>query len=54
MAFPGFEVLKFAYRLVQLNTLDWRAYLKSDNPIASALMAKMKIAERDRPRVKVE
>ena len=54
MSFPGFEVLKFAYQVVQLNKLDWRAYLKSDNPIASALMAKMKIAERDRPRVKME
>ena len=51
--FPDGLVLLFKYRLVQLNRLSWRRFLKSDNPVASALMAKMKIAERDRPRVKV-
>ena len=54
MSFPDGPVLNFSYRVVQLNRLDWRRYLKSDNPIASALMAKMKIEPRDRPRVKLE
>ena len=52
--FPDGEVLRFRYRVVQLNRLSWRRFVNSDNPVASALMAKMKIATRDRPRVKVE
>jgi len=34
--------------------MDWRDYLHSDNPVASALMAKMAIAPADRVRVKAE
>ena len=34
--------------------LSWRRFVKQPNPVASALMAKMKIATRDRPRVKLE
>ena len=52
--FPDFEVLKFNYRVVQLNRLNWRDFLEQKNPVASALMAKMKILPKDRPRVKVE
>ena len=52
--FPDGEVLRFKYRVVQLNRLSWRKFVDSHNPMGSALMAKMKIAERDRPRVKVQ
>jgi hypothetical protein len=54
VSFPDGEVLRLTYRVVQLNRLSWRRFLASHNPVASALMAKMKVAERDRPRVKVE
>jgi hypothetical protein len=52
--FPDGAVLRFHYRVVQLNRLSWRRFLKARNPVASALMAKMKIGGRDRPRVKAE
>lgn len=52
--FPDFQVLQFNFRDIQLNRLNWRDFLKRDNPVASALMAKMQIAKEDRPRVKVE
>jgi hypothetical protein len=52
--FPDGEVLRFRYRVVQLNRLPWRRFVDSHNPVASALMAKMKLAERDRPKVKAE
>ena len=52
--FPDGEVLRFKYRVVQLNRLSWRKFVSSHNPMASALMAKMKIAELDRPKVKAE
>lgn len=54
VTFPGFTPLRFAYRTIQLNRLHWRDFLRIQNPVAAALMAKMDIAPRDRPRVKLE
>ncbi|NJR31687.1 MAG: DUF4351 domain-containing protein [Chamaesiphon sp. CSU_1_12] len=51
---PGFQVMDFNFLTIQLNQLDWRAFLTQPNPVAAALMAKMKIDPADRPRVKVE
>lgn len=51
---PGFNVMDFNFLTIQLNQLDWRAFLTQRNPVAAALMAKMKIDPADRPRVKVE
>ncbi len=52
--FPDFEVLKFQFRTIQLNRFNWRDYLRQHNPVATALMSKMKIAPEDRVKVKVE
>lgn len=52
--FPDSQVLRFRYHVVQLNRLSWRRFVNAPNPIASALMSKMRIAPRDRPRVKLE
>ncbi len=52
--FSGFVVLNFHFQVIQLNRLNWRDFLKQHNPIASALMSKMKMAPRERPRVKLE
>ncbi|MCY7408538.1 MAG: flagellar assembly protein H, partial [Alkalinema sp. CAN_BIN05] len=52
--FPDFKVLEFNFKSIQLNRLDWRDYLNCPNPVAAALMSKMKIAEIDRPKVKAE
>jgi hypothetical protein len=38
--------------VVQLNQLDWRTYIESPNPVAAALMARMRIATAERWRVK--
>jgi hypothetical protein len=48
------SVLKFQYRVIQLSRIPWRRFVKSENPLASALMAKMKMSPKDRPRVKLE
>ena len=48
------EVIRFSYRVVQLNQLLWRDFLHCPNPTAAALMARMQIAHSDRPRVKAE
>ena len=52
--FPGKTVLRFEYAVIQLNRLSWRLFARLDNPIAGALMAKMQMSARDRPRVRLE
>ena len=54
VSFPGRTVLRFDYAVIQLNRLPWRRFVRQPNPVAAALMAKMKMAERERPRVKLE
>ena len=51
---PGLEVLEFNFLKIQLNQLNWRDFLKQQNPVAAALMSKMKIEPKDRAKVKVE
>jgi Putative transposase, YhgA-like. len=48
---PGLDVLSFRYRVIQLNRLPWKDYLKRQNPISAALMAKMQFGEDERFRV---
>ncbi|GAP99745.1 DUF4351 domain-containing protein [Leptolyngbya sp. NIES-2104] len=52
--FPNWKVLEFNFKSIQLNRLNWRDFLNQPNPVAAALMSKMRIAIADRPRVKVE
>jgi hypothetical protein len=54
VAFPGETVLQFKYKVIQLNRMSWRKFVHQPNPVAAALMSKMKMAERDRPKVKLE
>src|SRR5262249_30351673 len=42
--FGDWVILEFQYRVIQLNRLRWRDFVRRPNPIASALMAKMAIA----------
>jgi hypothetical protein len=53
LAFPDLTVLSFRFRVLQLNQLDWRGFVDRTNPIAAALMAKMRMEPTDRPRVKL-
>jgi predicted transposase/invertase (TIGR01784 family) len=52
--FDDFKVMEFNFKAIQLNRLNWRDFINQSNPVAAALMSKMKIDEGDRPRVKVE
>ncbi|MFW6316100.1 MAG: Rpn family recombination-promoting nuclease/putative transposase [Cyanobacteriota bacterium] len=54
MEFPDYKVLEFNYRVVQLNRLNWRDFLRQENPVAAALMAKMAIQPEERAQVKAE
>jgi Domain of unknown function (DUF4351) len=52
--FSGFVVLDFHFKVIQLNRLNWRDFLRQPNPVASALISKMKMTPEERPRVKLE
>jgi Domain of unknown function (DUF4351)/Putative transposase, YhgA-like len=52
--FPDGQVLNFNYKVIQLNRLNWRDFLQQRNPVAAALMAKMKISPQERPTVKAQ
>ncbi|OCR00127.1 flagellar assembly protein H [Oscillatoriales cyanobacterium USR001] len=54
VSFPNKVVLQFDYDVIQLNRLNWRDFLHQQNPVASALMAKMNIRNQERVRVKLE
>lgn len=54
VTFPDLNVLEFNFQPIQLNRLNWRDYLNQPNPIAAALMSKMRIDPADRPKVKAE
>ena len=49
--FPDRRVLEFNYAVIQLNQLNWRDYLRRDNPAASALMTKMGVKPEERSKV---
>ncbi len=51
---PGLDILEFNFLRIQLNQLNWRDFLKRKNPVAAALMSKMKIEKGERAKVKVE
>ncbi len=52
--FPNLKVLEFNFTAIQLNRLNWRDFIDRPNPVAAALMAKMAIDPKDRPKVKAE
>ena len=54
VVFPDVTVLQFQYKVIQLNRLSWKDYIKTPNPTAAALMTKMAIAPEDRTKVASE
>jgi hypothetical protein len=54
VVFPDRRVLLFSYRVIQLNRLNWRDFIRRPNPVAAALMTKMQIKPEDRPKVTLE
>ena len=50
--FTDLKVLEFNYRVIQLNRLNWRDFIRQENPVAAALMAKMQIQPEERAQVK--
>jgi len=49
--FPDLEALIFRFRTVQLNELDWHDFAQRTNPVAAALMARMRGATTEKAAV---
>ncbi len=54
MIVTDFKVVSFQFLKVQLSMMNWRKYLKSNNPVAAALLSKMNYSESERVEVKNE
>ncbi len=46
-------ILEFNYDVIQLNQLHWQDFVNQRNPVASALIAKMRMRATERPQVKL-
>jgi predicted transposase YdaD len=51
--FPDLKMLTFRFRTIQLNRLNWRDFVDNPNPVAAALMTRMRFEPKDRPWVKL-
>lgn len=52
--FPFFHVLTFNFLMIELKKMDWRDYIKSNNPVAAALLSKMGYTKEEKVQVKIE
>jgi predicted transposase YdaD len=53
-AFHNIEILRFHYLSIHLMKQNWRNYIRSNNPVAAALLSKMGYTETERVQVKLE
>lgn len=54
VGFSFFHVLTFNYLMLELHKKNWREYIRSDNPVAAALLGKMGYSEKEKVQVKKE
>ncbi|NLI12953.1 Rpn family recombination-promoting nuclease/putative transposase [Pelotomaculum propionicicum] len=54
LGFPFLDVLNFRFYKLELKKLNWREYIKSDNPVAAALLSKMGFKPEEKVKVKLE
>ncbi|WP_243292970.1 Rpn family recombination-promoting nuclease/putative transposase [Bacillus sp. FJAT-47783] len=52
--FPFLNVLHFQFLTIELKKQNWRHYIRSENPVASALLSKMGYTKNERIEVKKE
>ncbi|MBB5172431.1 Rpn family recombination-promoting nuclease/putative transposase [Texcoconibacillus texcoconensis] len=54
MKFPFTDVLQFDFLTLQLKKKNWRDFIRSDNPVAAALLSKMGYTKSEKIEVKKE
>lgn len=52
--FPFIDVLSFEYKVLHLKSKNWREYIRSNNPVAAALLSEMGYKESERVELKKE
>ena len=50
----GQDILRFQFKVLQLNQMSWREFAGTKNPAVVALMSKMQIPQQDRVKVRME
>jgi len=53
-AFHNIEILRLHYLSIHLIKKNWRDYIRSNNPVAAALLSKMGYTKKERVQVKLE
>ncbi|MCK4257661.1 MAG: hypothetical protein KAX49_01710 [Halanaerobiales bacterium] len=51
---PFLKILEFKFLKIQLRKESWKKYIKSNNPVAAALISKMDWTEKEKIKVKLE
>jgi predicted transposase YdaD len=54
LEFPFMSVLDFHFLILELKKHNWRNYIRSNNPVAAALLSKMGYRKQERVQVKLE
>ena len=54
LEFPFMQVLDFRFLILELRKHNWRNYIRSNNPVAAALLSKMGYQKKERVQVKLE
>lgn len=54
LGFSFLDVLKFNFYKLELRKLHWREFIKSDNPVAAALLSKMGYRKDEKVQVRLE
>ncbi|SMB88545.1 conserved hypothetical protein (putative transposase or invertase) [Desulfonispora thiosulfatigenes DSM 11270] len=54
LEFSFLKVLEFNFMRLQLNNEPWRNYIRSNNPVAAALISKMNYSKEEKISVKIE
>ncbi|MCK4259425.1 MAG: hypothetical protein KAX49_10630, partial [Halanaerobiales bacterium] len=54
LEFPFLKTLEFKFFKIQLRKESWKKFIKSNNPVAAALISKMDWTEKEKIKVKLE
>lgn len=54
LAIMNVGMLKFRYLTIHLKSLNWREFIRKDNPITAALLSKVDYTKKERIQVKLE
>lgn len=54
LSIPSFQIIQFEFLKLELNKMNWRNYLKDENPVTAALLSKMNYTKTEQAELKRE